>query len=137
MEPKRRKPVETHRVALNCLVAPSTKNRLNAIREETGESQGEIVDRALSVLDAITPESEPEPTRKSSRRTRAIKERAASDYIAQAAERKDIDYSDVDSTPTTHVATLDAMAPTGPVGKVSIENWRANRRPLLKPKDRK
>ena len=75
--------------------------------------------------------------RKPNKRETAIRERAAGDVVAQAAERDDIDYSDVESTPTTHVATLDAVSPTGPVGKVSMENWRANRKPLLKPSARK
>lgn len=75
--------------------------------------------------------------KKASKQERAIRERAAGDLVAKAAEREDIDYSDVESTPTTHVATLDAVAPAGPIGKISVENWRANRKPLLKPKERK
>lgn len=72
-----------------------------------------------------------------SKREALVQERAASDAIARKTGRDDIDYSDTDSTPTTHVATLDADAPNGPKGKVSMEQWRANRKPLHKPKDRK
>jgi hypothetical protein len=77
--------------------------------------------------------------KKPSRREAAIQERAAGDIVAQKTERDDIDYSDVESTPTTHVAMLDATGPplADGMGKVTTENWRANRKPLLKPKDRK
>ncbi len=125
-------------MALNCLVDPSTKERLNAIREETGESQGEIVDRALKVLDGITPERETRPSRKTSRRDVAIQERAASDVTAKEMERKDIDYSDVESAPTVNVANLRGTTGAMSIGtQNAMEKWRASRKPLGKPKDQK
>ncbi len=135
----RRKPVEALRVPLNCLISPGTKERLTGIQNETRESQGEIIDRALDVLLAITPETEPKPARKTNRRDREVQQRAASDVTAQRAGRKGIDYSDLDSTPTTSVATLDAVGPTvaSRQGKASVEHWRAGRKPLPKRKERK
>lgn len=80
-------------------------------------------------------------TKKTSKRDAVIQERAASDVTAQAVAREDVDYSDLDSTPTTHVASLDAVAPSTPgMGKASVETWREKRRKvgeLSKPKDRK
>jgi hypothetical protein len=134
MVTKQRKPVEDLRVPLNCLIAPSTKELITELQNDTKESQGEIVDRAISVLMDITPER---TVRKLSRRDRAVKERVETDIVAQQAERDDIDYSDVDSTPTTIVANL-----RGSIGAMSAatrhttEKWRANRKPLPKPKDR-
>jgi hypothetical protein len=113
-----------------------TKEAITSIQNETRESQGEVVDRALSVLAAITPEAESRPLKKQNKRDAAIQQRASTDVIASVVERDDIDYSDIDSTPTTHVATLDAIGTNGPQGKVSLENWRAKRKPLLKPRDR-
>lgn len=91
---------------------------------------------AAKAIEAAQPKAV-KAARKQTKAAMAIQARASSDVVAQAAGRDDIDYSDVESTPTTHVATLDAVSPTGPVGKISMENWRANRKPLLKPKDRK
>ena len=78
-------------------------------------------------------------TQKVSKRQQAAAERAASDITAKAVGRPEIDYSDTDSTPTTHVASLDAVGPAlaSARGKVSSENWRSKRKPLLKPKERK
>lgn len=38
------------RVPLNCLVAPVTMEAVTGIQNETGESQGKIVDRAVVLL---------------------------------------------------------------------------------------
>lgn len=136
MTSKRRKPVEALRIPLNCLIAPATKEWLTGIQNKTGESQGEIIDR-FARQGVFT--AEPQPRRKMSRRETAIQERAASDQTAREVGRDNIDYSDVDSSPTTHVATLDAVGPkvSDRVGKVTTENWRAGRKPLLKPSERK
>lgn len=79
------------------------------------------------------------PAKRQSKRDQAIASRAASDLTAQEVGRDNIDYSDVDSTPTTHVATLDAVSPSPLTGrgKLTMENWRANRKPLTKPKEQK
>lgn len=137
MNKQRRKPVEALRVPFNCNLAPTTKELITGIQNTTKESQGEIVDRAVALL-ALGEEVAPGSRKKPSRKEMAIQEREATDATAKAVEREDIDYSDLDSTPTTHVATLNAFGPptSGPVGKVSIEKWRAHRKPLLKPKDR-
>lgn len=132
---KRRKPVEQLRVPLNCFIAPATKEAITGLQNKTRESQGEVVDRAVALL--TEGEILPLPkAKKANKREKAIQERAASDRTAQSVERKDIDYSDVESTPITHVSTLDATSPTGGVGKISLEHWRATRKPLLKPKDK-
>ena len=136
MSIRRRKPVEQLRVPLNCFIAPPTKEAITGLQNKTRESQGEIVDRAVALLTEgeVLPISR---AKKPNNREKAIQERAAGDRTAQQVERNDIDYSDVDSTPTTHIATLDATAPVGGVGKISLETWRAKRKPLLKPKERK
>lgn len=38
------------RVPLNCLIAPVTKEALTGVQNETKESQGEVVDRAVALL---------------------------------------------------------------------------------------
>ena len=38
------------RVALNCLVARVTREAIGETQKETGESQGEVVDRAVALL---------------------------------------------------------------------------------------
>lgn len=78
--------------------------------------------------------------RRASRLEREALARAASDYTAQAVGRgAEIDYSDTESTPTTHVASLDAVGPklVDGVGKATTEGWREKRLPIPKPKDRK
>src|SRR5215217_7565512 len=50
--------------------------------------------------------TEASAVKKVSKKEQAVQERAASDVVAQAVEREDIDYSDVESTPTTNVAHL-------------------------------
>ena len=64
--------------------------------------------------------------KKPTRRDRLVAERAASDVVAQAVGRKDIDYSDIESTPTTHVGHLDAVGPSqgSRVGKASTQTFR-------------
>lgn len=134
-----KKPVEKIRVPLNVLVAPDTKAEIGAIQNVTRESQGEIVDRAVALL-AHGEVVEPRSGKKESKKARAIRERAQSDFTAQIVGRSgEIDYPDVESAPTTHVASLDAVGAVvdGGQGKVALENWRANRKPLMKPKDQK
>lgn len=50
MTTKRRKPVELLRVPFNCFIAPVTKELITGIQNGTKESQGEVVDRAISLL---------------------------------------------------------------------------------------
>lgn len=38
------------RVKLNCLIAPATRKVIEEMRVESGESQGEVVDRAVALL---------------------------------------------------------------------------------------
>jgi hypothetical protein len=132
-----KKPVEMMRVPLNVYVTRSTKESITGIQNETRESQGEVVDRAVALL-ALGEEVAP-PVQKKSRREKLAEERAKSDVVAQVVGRPEIDYSDVDSTPTTNVASLDAVGPAlaDGRGKVALENWRANRKPIPKPGERK
>jgi hypothetical protein len=130
---RKRKPVELLRVPFNCNLAPATKELITGIQNKTRESQGEVVDRAVALL-VLGEEVQPRTAKKASKRDKAIQERAASDVVAQLAERENIDYSDVESTPTTNVAMLTGTVK--PQAKASLDKWRASRKPLLKPKDR-
>lgn len=103
MTTKHRKPVEALRVPFNCNLAPATKEMITGIQNETKESQGEVVDRAIALL-ALGEEMSPKPAKKQSRKDKVIQERAASDVTAQVAGRQDIDYSDTESTPGTSIA---------------------------------
>lgn len=138
MSSLKRKPVEVLRVPLNCLISPGTKELLTGIQNGTRESQGEIVDRAIALL-ATGEEIEPRaPKQKVSRRELATQSRAASDVLAQSVERDDIDYSHVDSVPVTNVARLASRSRKLPLPLKgdTLNNWRRNRKPLLKPKER-
>lgn len=128
-----KKPVELMRVPLNVWVQQGTKTAITGIQNETRESQGEVVDRAVALL-ALGEEVAP-PSRKKNRRERAAEARAKSDVTALAVGRPEIDYSDIESTPTTHVASLDVVGPavSDGRGKASLESWRAGRKQLLKP----
>lgn len=99
-----KKPKDQIRVPLNCLIAPDTKTAITGLQNTTRESQGEIVDRAVALL-VLGEEVEPK-VRKKSRRDREIEARAASDVTAQVVGRPEIDYSDTESAPSTHVANL-------------------------------
>lgn len=129
-------PVEKMRVPLNVLVARSTKESITSLQNKTRESQGEIVDRAVALL--CDGEIVPVPrTKKESRKARAARERAEADVTAQVTgHAENIDYSDVDSTPTTNVASLDAVGVPlrGTIGKASSETWR---RPIREKGDSK
>jgi hypothetical protein len=128
-----KKPVDKIRVPLNVLVAPVTKGSITGIQNETRESQGEIVDRAVALL-ALGEAIEPR-VRKKNRKEREAEARAAADITASA--------------PTTHVASLDAVGPaiSGGRGKATVEtatplqkklsDWRANRKPILRPKEQR
>lgn len=130
----KRKPVEDKRVHLNCMVTPATLEWLRA----ASLSQGEAVDFAVDVAKMAEAQGRLMPARRS-RREREVAARAASDLTAQAVGRPEIDYSDIESTPMTHVATLDAVGPRVDFGrgKASVENWRAGRKPILKPGDKR
>lgn len=99
-----KKAADKIRVPLNVLIAPVTKESITGIQNETSESQGEIVDRAVALL-ALGEEIAPR-VRKKSRREQSAEERAKSDITAQAVGRKDVDYSDLGAAPSTHVADL-------------------------------
>lgn len=136
MSKQKRKSARTLRLSFKCKLAPSTQELITGIQNETKESQGEIIDRAIAML-ALGEEVNPKVRKQPTKREAAIADRAASDVVAQAVERTDIDYSDVDSTPTTHVARM-ARNPKGEcqISERKLSDWRASRRPLLKPKDR-
>lgn len=90
---------------------------------------------AAEVLDKARARIRP---RKQTKAAIAIQARASSDIVARAAERDDIDYSDVDSAPTVNVANLRGTTGAMAAGTQSaMEKWRASRQPLGKPKDQK
>lgn len=66
--------------------------------------------------------------------------RKASDPLASVVERDDIDYTKPDELPSGgSVAYLDATGPSvaSGKGKVAMASWRAGRKPLLKPGEKK
>lgn len=97
----------------------------------------------------VTPEPAralPTARKKPNKREAAIQARAESDLTAREVGRENIDYSDVESSPTTHVATLDAgKTLRANLRKEASEINKRNRVPgdphwkgeLRKPKDRK
>lgn len=120
---------------------------------EKHESRSVRLDREVWEALAISPlsanqllrlqlglDDEAKPSRQRLKRIeREAAARAASDLTAKAVGRPEIDYSDTESTPTTHVASLDAVGPSVAEnrGKASLEDWRSKRKPLPKPRDRK
>lgn len=100
--PKRVAP-EERRVALNCLIRPATRNAITQVVGETGESQGEVVDRAVLLL--------------------AFGEEVNAVTLKDAGR---IELKALEPRSTVHV-----------VGLGSLPDWRAGRKPLTKPKDRK
>lgn len=130
----KRKPVEDLRVSLNCLVRPKTKEFLTGIQNLTRESQGAIIDRIVAAEHESVSTSP--RARKPSRREVEAAKRARADAAAQAVERDDIDYSDVESTPGVSVAGLrGSMEAASTATREALDQWRASRKPLLKPKD--
>lgn len=121
------------RVPLNCFISPTTKEAITALQNTSKESQGEIVDRAIALL--TVGEELPVRPRKLTKGEALVNERASGDLTAQAAERQDIDYRDVESAPTTHITTLKANVISP--GTRSLQRWREGRKPIVKPKDRK
>lgn len=132
---RKRKPVELLRVPFNCNIAPATKEIITGIQNRTRESQGAIIDRVFAAL--ANSEDAGNRHKRQSRKGRAMEERAAGDVVAQAVEREDIDYSDVDSAPTVNVANLRGTTGAASLAtSKAVEKWRRARKPLLKPKDR-
>jgi len=104
-----KKPVELLRIPLNVFVAPVTKEAITETQNETGESQGEVVDRAVALL-ALGEEIEPKARKKGSRREIEVAKLAASDVTAREVGREDIDYGS-EELPTTPAASLSAVEP--------------------------
>lgn len=73
--------------------------------------------------------------KKASKRDAAIQARAESDLTAQAVGRNDLDYSDTESTPTTHVTKVRQLKAETFGARKGMADWRANRKPILKRKD--
>ena len=124
------------RVPLNCLVAPETRSAINRLRGE--KSQGEFIDGLVvgSGMNLII-----DAPRKQTKKERLLAELAALDPVGAA--REDVELGNFElprggsvSQPRT---SLDAVAPLAgsQTGKASMETWRAGRKPLMKPKERK
>lgn len=76
--------------------------------------------------------------KKVNKRDAAIQARAEGDLTAQAVGREDLDYSDTESTPTTHVTKVRQQKTfEQAASRTSMADWRSNRKPLLKQKDKK
>jgi len=76
----------------------------------------------------------------SKREVVAAQKRKAEDPLSTVVDRNDIDYVNPDELPSGgSVASLDAVGPLASDGRgrASVENWRAGRKPLLKPSERK
>jgi len=128
-------------VAIAPMVAPATKTTLKELAGKLGKSQGEVIDEAVEFYDAHSGGENRIVTsrpvlRKLTKADEAAAARAAGDLLAQRAGRDDIDYSDVESTPTTHVANLTEAHPMPQRPTQTMEEWRAKRRPIPKPKDK-
>jgi len=119
------------RVPLNCTITPETKELVTSVQNRTNESQGEIIDRAVALL--ANGEQLVVRHRKPSKAERIAEARAKSDLTGQTMEREDVDYSDVESEPYTHVVE---DAKERERYNAQMRQWRESRRPLLKPKDR-
>lgn len=112
----KRIPVEAKRVPLNCLVAPITRQRIERLCE-AGMSQGEIVDLGVGMLAR-------EPTMRK---------------VAITGDKFTV--SEPLPNPAREVSPLGGTVSQERGVKVetreSFSDWRAGRKPLLKPSERK
>lgn len=94
---------------------------------------------ARAIAEYVVPTVETRVSRKgnTSKRARAIQERAEADLTARGVEREDIDYSDTESTPTTHITKMNPQKQEKPVPRSSMADWRSKRKPIPKRKDAK
>lgn len=74
-----------------------------------GETPNQFLRRVIA---AEKPTAIAPVARKENKRARAIRERANGDVPARKAEREDINYEDIESEPSSPVATLDAQPKT-------------------------
>lgn len=92
--------------------------------DEQAEAQTEKTGKRISQADIVTQLVLGQPFRvKPKREHRAAVERRNADPLAQALERDDIDYLKPDELPSA--------------GSVGVADWRANRKPLLRPSEKK
>jgi len=125
---------EARRTRFDCLLAPEAAEMIREERERTGESAGQIVDRAvLLLLGGVEVKVKGE-----SRAAKRKRELASSDVVGQAVGRDDIEYGSEELPRGQHV--IEGV--TNPVMRKAMERdgamakWRATRRPLMKPGDR-
>lgn len=85
-------------------------------------------------IEIESPGQVPKVIKKLSKKEQAVRDRATGDIAAKLAERDNIDYSDVESTPTTNVVNLKEARRTAPPAN-TLTKWRASRRPLPKPNE--
>lgn len=106
----------------------------------SGLSPNQFLRRALGIDKENGNPPEPKEravqrVKKVNKRDAAIQVRAESDLTAQVMERKDVDYSDTESTPTTHVTKVRQQNAEASGARKGMDDWRANRKPILKRKD--
>ncbi len=117
------------RVPLNCLIAPATKTAITGLQNDTGESQGEIVDRAIALL-VFGEEVERPNARVVVYDNSADVDSPMADGVMAILDTAKI--KRVDSSKTLRpLVTLDVG------GKATVETWRSGRKPLLKPSEGK
>lgn len=126
------------KVQFNCRLEEDVAQYIADEATRKGCSQADLI-TVWANRSSVGMLSEPAP-RKLSKKAQAVEARKASDPLAQNLGREDIDYTNPDELPSGgSVGVVDAVGPklADGRGKVTMETWRANRKPLLKPGDRK
>lgn len=108
------------KVQFNCRLDPEVVRWI----DEQAEAQTEKLGKRISQADVVTQLVAGQPFRtKPTRVHKAAVARRAADPLAQVLERDDFDYINPDELPSA--------------GSVGVTDWRAGRKPLLKPSEGK
>ncbi len=129
------------KVQFNCRLEPEIVKWIDEQAEAQSEKQGKRVSQADIVTQLVLGQPfKVKPTKEH----KAAAERRAADPLAAALERDDIDYMKPDELPSAgsigaavgryiDEANRDLNRPP----HMSVANWRAGRKPLLKPGEKK
>ena len=131
------------KVQFNCrleeLVAEwiATEAMLKSVELKRRISQADVIEMLVGQVDAAAvPERDWKP-KKVSKLEQVVRQRAEGDLSARLVGRDDVDYSDVESGPSTHILDAVGVGLREPKGKISVAEWRAGRKPLMKPGEKK
>jgi hypothetical protein len=122
------------KVQFNCRLDEETRDRIVEIAESRGESQADVIALMIAALDMQTAQGRVQP-RKLSKKAAHVEALRASDPMAD--ERPEIDYGNTELPNGGSVSVVGAAIPTAQRPAASMGDWRAGRKPLLKPGDRK